>query len=205
MQTLYLEQRGWLHAVPAAVKLLLLAVIGTALFMTAHAGVLLLAAAGSAAVLLSLGPLGAGATKLIRAFVLAAVLVAAFHALTGAPLLGVASASRLLGMAVLGMALTLTTRYSELLEVFERLLAPMSRLGMNADRLGLQLALMIRFTEHFFVQWKRLDDAHRVRTGRAGGLRLIAPLTIQMLLSARRVGDAVHLRLRERPRDPPSN
>jgi biotin transport system permease protein len=57
------------------------------------------------------------------------------------------------------------------------------------------VALMLRFTEHFFVQWKRLDDAHRVRSGRAGGWRLLAPLTIQMLSSARRVADALHVRI----------
>jgi biotin transport system permease protein len=56
---------------------------------------------------------------------------------------------------------------------------------------------MLRFTEHFFVLWKRLDDAHRLRTGRAGGLRLLAPLTIQMLISARRVADTLELRMGE--------
>jgi biotin transport system permease protein len=45
------------------------------------------------------------------------------------------------------------------------------------------------------MQWKKLDDAHRLRTGRAGGLRLIAPLTVQMLQSARRVADAIDARL----------
>lgn len=199
MQALYREKRSWLHAVPASAKLSLLAMIGTALFMTANAGILLLVAAGSAAVLLSLGRVGRGAMRLASMIIVAASLVAAFHAVTGRPMLGVASASRLFAMAMLSMALTLSTRHSELLEFFERLLAPLSRFGIKVDRLGLQLALMVRFTEHFFVQWKRLDDAHRVRTGLPGRMRLLAPLTIQMLLGARRVGDAVQLRLHERP------
>lgn len=41
--------------------------------------------------------------------------------------------------------------------------------------MALQLGLMLRFIEHFFVQWKKLDDAWRLRTGRPGGWRLIAP------------------------------
>jgi biotin transport system permease protein len=57
--------------------------------------------------------------------------------------------------------------------------------------------MMLRFTEHFFVVWKRLDDAHRLRTGKAGGLRLLAPLTIQMLTSARRVADTLEMRMGE--------
>jgi biotin transport system permease protein len=36
-----------------------------------------------------------------------------------------------------------------------------------------------------------------VRTGRPGGFRLLAPLTIQMLVSASRVADALQLRLDE--------
>jgi biotin transport system permease protein len=47
------------------------------------------------------------------------------------------------------------------------------------------------------VVWKRLDDAHRIRTGKAGGLRILAPLTIQMLVSARRAADTLELRLGE--------
>jgi biotin transport system permease protein len=44
--------------------------------------------------------------------------------------------------------------------------------------------------------WRRLDDAHRLRTGQAGGFKILAPLTIQMLIAARRVADTLHMRLR---------
>jgi biotin transport system permease protein len=69
--------------------------------------------------------------------------------------------------------------------------------GIKTERLALQLAMMLRFTEHFFVVWKRLDEAHRLRTGKSGGLRLLAPLTIQMLTSARRVADTLEMRMGE--------
>jgi len=82
------------------------------------------------------------------------------------------------------------------LHVFERLLSPLQRVGVATDQLALQLALMLRFTEHFFVMWRRLDEAHRLRTGKSGGFKILAPLTIQMLLAARRVADALQLRLR---------
>ncbi|MOA47898.1 Energy-coupling factor transporter transmembrane protein BioN [compost metagenome] len=83
----------------------------------------------------------------------------------------------------------------DLLEVLDRWLAPLARLGLQPERISLQLGLMLRFTEHFFVQWQKLDDAYRLRTGQAGGLRLIAPLTVQMLQAARRVADALFARL----------
>jgi biotin transport system permease protein len=47
------------------------------------------------------------------------------------------------------------------------------------------------------VVWKRLDDAHRLRTGKPGGLSMLAPLTIHMLTSARRVADTLEMRMGE--------
>jgi len=195
MQSLYLEQRTWLHAWRPGLKLLCVAAMGSGLFLTDALPVLLLAAVGCASVFLSLGRVTPGVRRLVVSVLIAASLVAGFHALMGQAALGVASAARLMAMALLGVSLTLTTRHNALLDVFEWLLAPLARLGVRVDRLSLLLALMMRFIEHFFVQWKRLDDAHRVRTGRAGGWRLLAPLTIQMLVTARRVADTLHLRL----------
>jgi biotin transport system permease protein len=113
----------------------------------------------------------------------------------GQPMVGVASGLRLLSASLLGVMLTLTTSTHALLAVMEAMLSPLKPLGVRVDRWALQLAMMLRFTEHFFVVWRRLDDAHRVRTGRPGSIRLLAPLTIQMLLSARRVADTLELRL----------
>ena len=96
----------------------------------------------------------------------------------------------------MAIALTLTTRYSDLLQVFEWLLTPFQKMGLRTEHVALQLALMLRFTEHFFVVWRRLDEAYRLRTGKAGGFKILAPLTIHMLLSTRRVADALALRLR---------
>jgi biotin transport system permease protein len=109
--------------------------------------------------------------------------------------LATVSPLRLVCASSLGIALTVTTHPSQLLQVLERLLAPLAKLGFPSQRFALQLALMIRFIEHFFVQWQRLDEAHRLRTGKAGGLRLLAPLSIQMLQTAKRVGDALFARL----------
>ncbi|MEG0448091.1 MAG: energy-coupling factor transporter transmembrane protein EcfT, partial [Comamonas sp.] len=109
--------------------------------------------------------------------------------------LAAVSALRLICASTLGIALTITTRPSDLVEVLERLLKPLAPLGVSPERVALQLALMLRFTEHFFVQWKKLDDAHRLRTGKPGGLALIAPLTIHMLQASKRVADAIWARL----------
>lgn len=195
MRSLYSEHPTWLHRVPAGAKLLVLALLGTGLFLVQHLGVLAVAASVCVLGFASLGRATAGVRKLVLSIVLGAALVALFHAALGQALWGLTSALRLSSVALLGTALTLTTTPSDLLTVLERLLSPLARLGVRVDLLALQLALMLRFTEHFFVLWKRLDEAHRLRTGRAGGLRLLAPLIIQTLMAARRVADTLQVRL----------
>jgi len=143
----------------------------------------------------SLGRATLPARKLLTMVVAAGLLITAFHAYMQQPLLGLVSALRLLSASLLGIALMLTTRANDLLDVLESWLSPLNRFGIRSNALALQLALMLRFTEHFFIQWKRLDDAHRVRTGKSGGFKLLAPLTIRMLTSAQRVADALDLRL----------
>lgn len=197
MESLYSERRTWLHAVPAAVKLLVLAVAGTVLFLFDAPVILCSGAALSFTLFLTLGRSALAARRLWLPLLVAAALVAAFHALMGQAQLGALSALRLLATSLLGIMLTLSTRADELLHVFEVLLSPLQRCGVRTDRFALQIALVLRFTEHFFVRWKRLDDAYRLRTGRAGGFRILAPLTIQMLLAARRVADALTVRLGE--------
>ena len=195
MGSLYSPWRTWLHAWSAGLKLAVLALWGTAQFFVGSPGVLAVATTVCVLMFASLGRATSGAHKLLVSLLLACVLIMAFHSYMGQPQVGLVSTLRLVSASLLGVALTVTTLPSALLSVFETVLAPLQRLGVRTDRIALQIGLMLRFTEHFFVVWKRLDDAHRVRTGKAGGLRLLAPLTIQMLLSARRVADALDVRL----------
>jgi biotin transport system permease protein len=197
MGSLYSEHRTWLHRVPAALKLLLFALLGSLQYAVERPDLLAFGAAACALVFVSLGRAMWPARKLVLSLLLACGLILAFHAWMGQPQLGQVSVLRLISASLLGMALTLTTRSGDVLQVLEQLLSPLQRFGLKTERLALQLAMMLRFTEHFFVVWKRLDDAHRLRTGKAGGLRLLAPLTIQMLVAARRVADTLELRMGE--------
>lgn len=196
MQSLYSPHRTWLHGVSAQAKLLGFALLGTLQYFL---DVAWLGASAAVCCLLfvSLGRACAPARKLVVAVLLAAVLILAFHSYLGQMRVGLVSSLRLLCASLLGIALTLTTQSGEVLGVLETWLQPLQRLGFRTERFALQLSMMLRFTEHFFVVWKRLDDAHRIRTGKAGGLRLLAPLTIQMLGAARRVADTLELRLGE--------
>ncbi len=196
MGSLYSDQLTWLHGMSAGVKLLALALLGIGLFAAQQWQVLLAATMLCVLVVASLGATALRAKPLVVGVLVASALVAGFHVWMEQPLLAAVTVMRLLSATLIGIALTLTTRYSDLLHVFEWLLLPLQKLGVRTDRLALQLALMLRFTEQFFVVWRRLDESYRLRTGKAGGFKILAPLTIHMLVTARRVADTLHLRLR---------
>lgn len=195
MGSLYSEHLTWLHHWPAGAKLAAMALLGSGLFLLSAPWALALAGLGCALLWRSLGPATRAVRRLMLSVLVAAILVAGFHLWMGRPDVAAVSALRLACASSLGMALTVSTRPTDLLLVLDALLAPLARLGLRPERLSLQLALMLRFTEHFFVQWQKLDEAHRLRTGRPGGLRLVAPLTVQMLQTAQRVADALYARL----------
>lgn len=192
--SLYSTRQTWLHRVPASVKMLALCICGTTLMLVGDlrwlAGACALTIAGYA----SLGRLAWKSMGRLRGIVVAATLIAGFHAWAGSPALGAASALRLLAAVLLATMLTLTTRFDDLLDVLEAMLRPLQSIGVPTARLALALALVRRFVDVFHARWQRLDNAHRARTGRSGGLRLLAPLTVRTLLSAEHVADALAAR-----------
>lgn len=195
MGSLYSEHITWLHGWRAGTKLLLVALLGTVLFMLYQPSQLTLGAMASALVYASLGSATRAARGLLKSVLVTAALVAGFHAWIGTWEAGLASALRLTSACLLGIAFTVTTRTSDIMDVLEWSLQPLKWLGVHPGHLSLQLALMLRFTEHFFVQWQKLDEAYRARTGRHGGIHLLAPLTVHMLKTMRRTGDALFVRL----------
>ena len=194
MGSLYSDLPTWLHSVPAGVKLAFLALLGTGVFFTQELSALLGSAACCVLIFASLGKAKVRAKPLLMGLVFASMLIGAFHIYLHQPMVGAASVLRLFSTTLMGITLSLTTRYTDLLGVLEWLLAPLRVFGVQPERLSLQVALMLRFTENFFIVWRRLDDAHRLRTGKTGGFKILAPLTIHMLIAARRVADILHMR-----------
>ncbi|WP_198970163.1 energy-coupling factor transporter transmembrane component T family protein [Xylophilus sp. ASV27] len=195
MRSLYSEQPTWLHPVPAGAKLAGLSACGTLLVLIERPAPLGVACGLALLAFASLGRPAWRRARMLRGMAVAAVLITGFHWLLGSPALGAASALRLASAGLLALMLTLTTRFDDLLAVLETCLRPLQRLGLPTERIALGLGLTLRFAEDFYVQWRRLDDAYRARSGHGGGLRLLAPLTIRTLQTAERVADALAARL----------
>lgn len=195
MNSLFWTEITWLHRLAAGPKLAAMCLLGSCLVLV---GDLRWLAAGfflTSMAYLSLGWPAVRHLRHLRGAVVFAALVAVFHAALGAPGAGATGALRLLTAILLTTMFTVTTRFDDLLDVLENLLRPLRSLGVPTGRLALALALALRFIDVFHASWQRTDDAHRARTGRAGGWRLLAPLTLRTLQAADRVSDALNARL----------
>lgn len=199
MKSLYSDTPTWLHRVPASVKLIGLMAFSLVLFQVQRLDMLLGVSLFVMAAFASLGRCAASARRFLTSLALACGLLMAFHGIMGQPQVGGITVLRLISATLMGLALTLTTRQTDLLIFFEAALRPLRFVGVQPERLSLHLALMLRFIEHFFSIWHKLDEAHRLRTGKTGGFKILAPLTIQILLAARRVADALFVRLHRSP------
>ena len=195
MRSFYSEQLTWLHSLSAGLKLVCLLILGVGVYATDQLLPLLLISTACVMVYASLGRVGLRARSLLVPLFIACVLVLGFHAGLQQIALGTVSVLRMLSVTLMGVAFTLTTQATALLQTLEWVLRPLDKLGFESQRIALQLALMLRFIEHFFMVWQQLDDAHKIRTGKSGGMRLLAPLTLHMLQSAKRVADTLRLRL----------
>lgn len=191
---LYIPGPSPVHAVPAGWKLLGLLAACTALFFVHSPPVL--AAAGLALVgLYRVAGLRArevgwalrpAAVLLPCLFVLHALLSGWRPALALVLRMGV-----LLGLATL---VTLTTRVSELLEVLERALRPLRFLGLSPARVGLMLALTLRFIPVLFAHLEEIREAQRARGLEHDARAVLVPLLVKTLRMADALTDALEAR-----------
>jgi biotin transport system permease protein len=100
------------------------------------------------------------------------------------------SGTLLLTVAVAALV-TLTTRVTAMLDVCQRLLRPLRRVGVDPDRVGLLLALTIRCIPLLVGIVQDVAEARKAR-GAGFSLRaMAAPAVVRALRSADAMGDAL--------------
>ncbi|WP_067823494.1 energy-coupling factor transporter transmembrane component T family protein [Nocardia inohanensis] len=193
MLSLYHDARTPVHTVPAGAKLLVLAVTGTGLFFVHSIAWLAIALAvvfGLYAVaripwrvtgkqLLTLTPV-------LLLIMLAQLL---FVGRDSAITVGL----RLLTLILLANLVTLTTRTSAMIDTIERALTPLRPLGVRPDRVGLLVAMTIRFVPVIREQAELVRAAQRAR-GIERSTVFLVPLLIRTLRMADGVGEALDAR-----------
>lgn len=192
--SLYWPGGSWLHRAPAAAKLLAL-LVGAAMVVAinhpAVSGALLLA------VLVAIFSAGVPLRVLMRQakpLVIVITLLTAFQALIGRPVEGLVTATRLLAVAALALAVTLTTRSTAMVEWLERTLRRLHVRPVRVFRIGLTVGLALRSLDHLGVVAHRVLDARRAR-GLGRNLRAFAvPTVVAAARFAHGVGEALEAR-----------
>lgn len=123
-----------------------------------------------------------------------AVLVLAWHLLTGAGYDGAVIVLRMITAVALANLVTMTTSLEAMMGVVQRLLHPLAKTGLNLRAIELAAAMVIRFTPVLTQKGAALASAWRARSRRRAGWRVVVPLMVLALDDADHVAEALRAR-----------
>jgi biotin transport system permease protein len=196
---LYVPRASPVHRTPAGWKLLVLAGLSALVFAVPTLPVV----SGALVAVLVVGLVVArlpGAVLLRQARAVLWVLVAIFvlHAVLTDVLIGTLTVLRLLALVLAAAVVTATTRVTEMVAVVERVCWPLQWVGVRPARIGLVIAMALRFIPLIAERADRIREAQAARGGSVHGLRglttTVVPLLVQVLQLAHTVSEALDAR-----------
>lgn len=120
--------------------------------------------------------------------------LATFHTLAGAPEVAVSVVGIML-VALYGSRLVLlTTPMPTLIDALVRAVGPLRRFGVNPERFGLAVALVIRSVPCVVASFGEVRDAARARGLSRNPVASVTPVVIQTVAFARSTGQALMAR-----------
>ncbi|GAB2459948.1 energy-coupling factor transporter transmembrane protein EcfT [Nocardioides hungaricus] len=154
-------------------------------------------AAGSLVVALGIAlvarvPLGTLARS-TRAVLLIALVAAALQWWVGGPAKAIETLLDLVSLALLALAVSITTPVNDILDALVRWITPLRRVGVNPDRVALAFALAIQALPGTVALALETRDAARAR-GVRHPRALLTPFVIRVVARAHETGDALHAR-----------
>jgi biotin transport system permease protein len=183
-----------LHRLPAGVKLAVLAVFTLILFRLTSPLPLAAAAALVVSLHLCWGPrFSRHALRMLRPLWPFVAIVTLWHLWTQDLAGGAVILLRMVIAVATANLVTMTTRLSDMLAVFEILARPLSPI-LPPRRLALAFALVIRFIPTLGERMTLLTQAFRARSPRRPGWRLVVPATLAALDSADQAAEALRAR-----------
>lgn len=195
MLSLYVPGTSVLHRAPAGLKLGLLAALGVGLFLTERATVVGGALGGAVIVgLLAAGLPWRALAVQVRPVWLWLALLFGFHLLVTDLHTGAVAVLRLLALLVAAAVVTATTRVTALVAVVEWLASPLRVFGVRPARIGLVLAMTLRFIPLVAEQAAGIREAQAARGADRLRWGMAVPLLVQVLRMATTVGEALDAR-----------
>jgi biotin transport system permease protein len=193
--SLYVPGHSWLHRLPAGVKLALLAALGAGLMWLSDLIALQLALL---VLIFLLAQADVGAVQVwrqIRPMIVLLALLAIYTSLVQTPAEALEMTLRLLSLMLSGVLVTLTTPLAAMMEVLERLLKPLEKLGLlKADRVALAFGLTLRLIPELSLQWNEIREAQAARGLRTSVLTLGVPMLMRTLRRAEEIAEAIDAR-----------
>lgn len=195
IEPLYIPGDSPLHRLPAGLKLLALAVAGAGLFLLRDPAILAGACALAGLLLWCAGATPAGVWRQVRGLAWVLLAVGVFTAWFQGWREALAVLLRIAAMVGLALAVTLSTRSSDLIAVCERVLVPLQRIGLlDAGKVSLALALALRFVPEIWRNFHEIREAQAARGLGANPVALIVPLVVLTLKRAQEVAEAIDAR-----------
>jgi len=196
---LYVPRASVIHRAPAGAKLCALAGLSVLVFAVPTLPVVVGALIG--VVLVSLVAARLPAALLVRqARAVLWWLVALFvlHAMVTDLLTGALTVLRLLALVLAAAVVTATTRVTAMVAFVERVCSPLRFVGVRPARIGLVIAMALRFIPLISERADRIREAQAARGGSVRGLRglttTVVPLLVQVLQLAHTVSEALDAR-----------
>lgn len=190
----YVPGRSLLHRCPLALKafLILGLCITVMLIRDWQFSMAVLALTGLASVVSGLGLHRWVAS--LRPLQFLVILLGGYHLIFNGPARAASIVLSLLAVVSLSRLLISTTPLPRLIDGLIWLCTPLSWFGVNTERIGLAVSLMIRSVPWLFGCLSELRDAATARTIRANPVRLVTPATIATVNYAHQTGEALAAR-----------
>ena len=195
MLTLTSPVETWAHPLPAGLKLGLMALATTGLFALKTPLPLGIACAVTAIAYLSCGKnFATNGLRLLWPLWPFVVIVGLWHLWTASPAAGATILLRMMAAVALANFVTMTTRLSDMLVVFQWLARLLRPLGLSPRRLGLASALMVRFIPVMMDRFGQISQSWSARSSRRPGWRVLVPVTLAALDDADHAAEALRAR-----------
>ena len=196
---LYVPRASPVHRTPAGWKLLALAGLSVLVFAVPTLPVVGGALAGVLVVGLVVARLPVVLlVRQARAVLWWLVALFALHWLLTDVLTGTITVLRLLALVLAAAVVTATTRVTAMVAVVERICWPLRWVGVRPARIGLVIAMALRFSPLIAERADRIREAQAARGGSDRGLRglttTVVPLLVQVLQLAHTVSEALDAR-----------
>ena len=183
------------HRIPAGAKLLVLLICSTVLFVIDSLPLHVMFLAVVALLYLSQGiRFWWFGLRLLKPLWIFIAIISIWHLFTADIITGLVILFRMLTAVSLANLVTCTTPTDALIETVMRLFSPLKRLGLKPKRIGLMIALFLRFTPVLIQKSGHLQEAFRARSSKKTTWKTVLPLAVIALDDAEHVAEALRAR-----------